>query len=374
MARKALVAVILAGIVAGIWQWSRPKVCHGNGEILYTDRDGTYQLLLGATTDRFQPVYEYTVDFEVDQDGRMPSRLYINHVVTGANAKEVFLQKVIRVTAELIQPEGKESPWHCTEPSQQDFAPEAALVSFLDFTGRSGEAELRWTLEMENGDTLYLHQNLKVEPIYARHFYPEDVPMDTTEALQALVDQLSDTVPEEEIIYLHLPPITYQGGLSITKRAVNLCGAEGDTPTVFTGSVQVKVQTDVKPICYFDHINFTGPGSGVGVSASTRVHLTDCRLSGWRTGLLGYGYTWVNAKGCVFADNTTGVHFNATGGTISDTRFWDNLFQNNGTAVLLEEVPGDESIKFDGSRFTGNGIDIDNRCGQAVKIDEVIFE
>ena len=51
-----------------------------------------------------------------------------------------------------------------------------------------------------------------------------------------------------------------------------------------------------------------------------------------------------------------------------------NLFQNNGTAVLLEEVPGDESIKFDGSRFTGNGIDIDNRCGQAVKIDEVIFE
>ena len=46
----------------------------------------------------------------------------------------------------------------------------------------------------------------------------------------------------------------------------------------------------------------------------------------------------------------------------------------NDTAVLLEDVPSDEPLNFQGCRFTDNGVDIDNRCGQPVEISQAIFE
>lgn len=42
--------------------------------------------------------------------------------------------------------------------------------------------------------------------------------------------------------------------------------------------------------------------------------------------------------------------------------------------MLLEEVPSDEPLNFQGCRFTDNGVDIDNRCGQPVEISQAIFE
>lgn len=59
---------------------------------------------------------------------------------------------------------------------------------------------------------------------------------------------------------------------------------------------------------------------------------------------------------------------------VSDDFYTNDVFQNNETAVLLERVSGDTSLKFYGSRFTGNGTDIDNRCGQALDLSDAIFE
>ena len=90
--------------------------------------------------------------------------------------------------------------------------------------------------------------------------------------------------------------------------------------------------------------------------------------------MLARDYAWFNADECVFEDNTVGFHFNAKTGTPSDTTYVDNIFRNNGTAVLLEQVPSDVSLEFPGSRFQGNGTDIDNRCDQALELDEAVFE
>ena len=54
--------------------------------------------------------------------------------------------------------------------------------------------------------------------------------------------------------------------------------------------------------------------------------------------------------------------------------FNDNHFLRNNTAVLLENVPTDIAMNLQGSRFTGNGVDIDNRCGQPLDISQAIFE
>ena len=69
-----------------------------------------------------------------------------------------------------------------------------------------------------------------------------------------------------------------------------------------------------------------------------------------------------------------GFHFNSTSNNPNDHMYSDNLFQNNETAVLLEEVPGSQTLYFDGTRFSRSAADIDNRCGREASIAEAIFE
>ena len=82
----------------------------------------------------------------------------------------------------------------------------------------------------------------------------------------------------------------------------------------------------------------------------------------------------MNVIDCQFRDNEVGFHFNSTGTSVSHSMYNDNLFRNNGTAVLLENVPTDIALDFRDSVFSGNGTDIDNRCGQALDISRAVFE
>lgn len=90
--------------------------------------------------------------------------------------------------------------------------------------------------------------------------------------------------------------------------------------------------------------------------------------------MLAYGDTWVSAQDCRFENNTTGFHFNAVSGTVTYYTYTGNEFLNNGTAVLLESVPGGSTLFFDDSLFDSNGTDRDNRCGQSVDISKAIFQ
>lgn len=104
---------------------------------------------------------------------------------------------------------------------------------------------------------------------------------------------------------------------------------------------------------------------------------------------LGVDYAPVLALFCPFSgclDEHTlfgaPVHRKAQGGAqvakliimVSNNFYSDDTFQNNGTAVLRERVSGDATLKFPGSRFTGNDTDIDNRCDQPLDLSEAIFE
>ena len=73
-------------------------------------------------------------------------------------------------------------------------------------------------------------------------------------------------------------------------------------------------------------------------------------------------------------NNPAGFHFNAVSDSSNDHMYSDNLFQSNETAILLERVPGDQALYFNGTRFSRNGTDIDNRCGHEVSIAAAIFE
>ena len=374
LARLGGVAVLLAAVVLGGFLFFRPRTYDAYGEVTYTDSDGTYQLLLAFQNDRFTPQAECTEQAELDGEYRIPSRLFINHVDTGANAGQMFLQKVAWVSSELIQPEDSPSPMVCSQPAYNSAAPDAALISLVDYTGRSGGAELVWTIRTDCGDTIRLRQRLTVEPIETYDYYWQEWPMDTIDQLQALVDRVTEEVPLPHVVNLHLPPVTYQGGLTIEGRPINLYGSAGEDGgrTAFTGTVRVAAQDG--PILYFYDLDFVGSGNGVGVSASARFWAENCIFTGWKTGVLGYGYAWVNVIGCTFQDNEVGFHFNSDGGYVSHTMFNDNSFLNNGTAVVLERVPTDVALNFQGSLFAGNGTDIDNRCNQSLDISKAIFQ
>lgn len=373
--RGALLVLVLGTLALSAYLYTRPKVYdNGAAEVIYTDDDGSYQLLLNYFGDRFQPMTDYSEELEEGTTSNKPSRLFINHVDTGVNAKEAFLRKVEAITVELLQGGDSPEPWQYTQPQASDYDLEAASRSILTYTDRSGDMELRWTIRMKNGDTIRLYQRMALGVVPTRHFYPEDVPMDTMDDLQALVDQVNETITSDVIVYIHLPAVTYEGSLLLEQRSMNLIGSEGPdgARTTFTGTLQATAQKGY--ICQFQNLRFTGDGEGVGVSASARINFSDCQFAGWRTGVLCYGSSWVNIKDSVFEDNTVGFHFNSASDNRNDHMYSGNLFRRNGTAVLLESVPGDQALYFEGTRFSRNGADIDNRCGHEVSIAAAIFE
>lgn len=370
--RILLPLLVICAVILTVWAVNRPKAYDGVGEVIYTDEDGTYQLAFAWPNDRYAPITEVWQNAEEGVDYRFPLRLYINHKDSGADAGQMFLQKVESVTAECVQPENSPSPWVCSEPAPHAAMPDAALITLNDFTAESGDTEEVWTIRMKNGDIITLRAAFRLNVIPAYHYGPGDAPMDTTEDLQNLIDQVSEMVEPEAVVYLHLPAVTYEGGLVIGQHAINLCGnTEGEGRTTFTGNVRVTANTSIN---YFDSLDFVGSGAGVGLSAAARVHVTNCSFTGWKAGVLAYGNTWVNVQTSHFEDNGIGFHFNAEGVSVTHTQYTGNEFVNNDTAILLESVPSDVTMHFAKCLFEGNGVDIDNRCDQSTDISQAIFQ
>lgn len=377
--RPALVFLAALLAAGAYWYGNRPQVIDpGGAELRYTLDGAEYQIVAGWIDNRFegaQTVYQPVEEKEMRYT--FPQALYINDPASGADAREPFLEQVERITAQFVRTDNPDRPWTCDEPvPRPDYVPGAVRITSIHFTAWSGEGDMVWEIEMKNGDLLRLRQHFVAKPYQVLRFTPEDTAMDTVEALQALVDSIPSRLSSKyNGVEITLPPVRYEGGLAVDGFNVTIYGSEdgAGNRTAFTGPVRVTGRD--RGISYLEHIDILGPGEGVGVSASARLHLTDCRVAGWRTGVLAYGdQVWINLRACTVEDNGVGFHFNAAGSSASRTIYDGNLFRRNGTAVLLERLPGVESISFPGCRFTENGTDIDNRCGQALDLEETIFE
>lgn len=370
-------AAVLAMLILAGWWIARPRVYdNGGAEVIYSTHTGSYRLCFAKDSAPDIALSETSAVSETNFDYRYPTQIYALHADSGELATEEFLSLVDAISAEVNTSDSYLSIT-CTDASRRlDYRPNAIALTYIDYrlviTGEH-EAEVVFTITMKNGDVIRLHQLQRYQGIAAYKFTPQDAPMNTIEELQALVDQLSETTDEESPIYFYLPPMTYEGGLTITDRSINLCGSVDSQGrrTTFTGPTQVSFQNFV---CEFSNIDFIGRGEGVGITAMTRVHLTNCRVSGWETGFLAAGNGWINTIETVLDHNTVGMHFNLTGAAVSSSFYSDNVFRNNGTAILLERIPSGTTLSFPGTRFLDNGTDIDNRCDQKLDISQAIFE
>ena len=365
-----LTLAVLAAVGTGLWLAFGPKAYDGCGEVLY----GDCQVLLTQSVDRYTPVPEMTISGEPEGQYRVPSRLFVNDAHTGEDASEAFLAQVEAVSAEFTGQEDSPSPFLCSQPAYNPGAPECPLISLIDFTGESGTAELVWTFSMKNGDTITLRQTYEVTPIPVYDYYPEDHPMDTAEELQALIDSISGLAEDLAVVNLHLPPVTYEGGITIRDRSLNLYGstAPDGGRTTFAGTVYILASH--AEISYLYDIDFAGSGGGTGLAGSAPFRTTNCTFTGWDTGVLAYGNSWANVIGCTFRNNSIGFHFDSTGEYANHSMYNDNLFEGNGIAVQLDNVPTDVALNFMGSVFRDNGQDIVNPCQQPLDTSKAIFE
>ena len=372
--RRAAVLAALVVLAAALYDCVTPDVYDRYGELTYTLDGNDYHLAVTFRSDP-TPEAEYTVPVEAEGRYDRASKLFITHVDTGVDAGRMFNQQISSAFVQVTQPSDSLSPVTWLQPEfQNDPATEGLLLSVLHFTGESrGPVEIAWTIHMKNGDTIILRQRLNLMPVDSLHYYPEDYPMDTIEDLQALVDRIQAEVPLPTVVHLHLPPVAYEGGLTIDKRAVNLFGSLGEDNrrTTFLGPVVYRPEEDPQGV--IQYIDFRGSGSGTGLTVEADCHVEDCGFSGWDTGLLIGGEDWADPVGCLFEDNGVGFCFDSGGSYVNANRFEGNAFLRNGTAVALLRVPGAKTLYFDGCRFEGNDADMVNPAGHPINISYATF-
>ena len=371
-----LAALIVIAAAAAIL-WNRfgayvPQEYDGVGEVYYASEDRTYQLLVAWPNDRCQSAPDIYQQGGPDDNYRWPSRWYVNDAATGADAWTEFEPLVEQVTVEVVQDENAASPLTATVPSHDDYSPDAAMVSYLDFTGSSGEPQVVWTVQMKNGDVIRVRQNIHISLILTHEYHWEDHPMNTLEELQSLLDDIAAQVNPFDEVLLYLPPVTYEGDLELQRSFEFHGSSEGDRRTTLKGSLTMLETGKYYWINYFYDMDFVGDGTNTGITALSKAWAIGCSFTGYQNGLLAQGGAWVNITECTFTGNEVGLFYNSTGQSATDDRYFNNTFTDNGTAVLLMNVPTDLTLYFDGTTFSGNGVNMDNRCGHSVDLSHAV--
>lgn len=371
------VCCLTAIAVFAIWFRFSPKTYDGMGEITYTDSDGTYQLVSNVSMDRYSPMAEIFQDAGEGDSYRFPLRLYINHKDTGMDAGGMFFQKVDYSELEIQQPGQSPRPVTASRPLPTDDIPEAARISYIEFSRLSqGPIQLIWVLHMNNSDTIRIRSNLVITPVHTFQYDAGNADLSDSQALQALIDRLARETSRKDTVNITLPPITYEEPVTLHSRAFNLTGTQKENQrTTFTAGILIQASDETSGwISCLTDIDFIGSGGGTAISSSSQLRTQNCHFMNWETALLAYGEAWVNTIDCIFENNTTGLYYNVIGGIHDDTRFTGNTFRNNQTAVILEHVATDIRMDFGDCLFEGNQTDIDNRCNQSVNIQKAIFQ
>ena len=377
--KLAYVMAILTVIgfsILGIQLYYAPKTYITDGsEIIYSDADGNYRIFLswtGGSGTLREGVGEHTVLLAGGEQSTHPARLYVYDIDHDVNLNREFAEKIARAEIEII-PQNDSEPVEVFEPGYNSDFPYCAQVAVVLYNAFSGTNDVKWTLQMKNGDRIILQQRLTVLKQKTAEYTADAWPMNTIEELQELLRHIEETESPDTVVTVYLPPVIYTGGLHFTERSYKLVGSTiGEQQTTFTGGFTVSLR---KPqVAEFENICFIGSGSGTGITASEGVILLDCRVSGWEIGAEAREGAWVAAFGTVFENNGIGLQFNSTTSSMSYATYEMDSFLNNGIGVSLLRVPKTEALNFPNCVFSGNGTDIDNPASRTVNTQDAIFD
>lgn len=351
-----------------------PLTVTGEGQVVYQDRDGIYQLTVsinegGTLPWAATPYIENTI--APRQSYRYPAQLLIYRNGYDPVIQDEFLSKVLSCTVIAIPEEGGQA-MTCTTPAPDGDFPKAALVSHISYSGKSLLNEIKWTFLMKNGDTIHLSHQIKSSELQEVNYYFEETPMNTIEQLQQLLDTLSQELDSDVVVNLYLPAVTYDGGISLNRRAINLYGSSSNgAQTTFRGSLSV--QTHQPAPSNFHNIHFAG-NEEVGVLAGAAVYLENCTFSGWKTGLKTVSGGSFILHNCLFENMRVGAQYATNQYHYFSPVFNDCIFRNNGIGFWLSELPTDATLCFPGCVFEENGINIQNDTGHSLDLSSALYQ
>lgn len=357
-----LVAAVLLGLVKMV----QPKTYTGQGSLTYTDRDGTYELVLGDAGSRYEPTAVYTVHTPLGEEYRRNTNLFINEKNTGSDVTELFIHnKIMSQQVEVVPDEPTDHGVTLEEPFLVNVTGLGiAFQSNIRWTGSSPDVTIRWTLQMKNGDTLCLEQRQMVEPLELRQYTAEDLPMENLEQLQQSINQLTKELPPDVVVEVCLPPVEYVGTLNLSGPSIRLYGSRnGDQCTTIRGGIRVEGRGyNANRV---GDIDFRGPGVGLQVTAPVKV--SGCSFQGYGTAMAVWGSDWVELYNCLLTDNTVGLSLAAEMGknTVEKCRF-----AANGTGILLPTGNPAALVEVRNCVLEQNSVNVDNQGGFALNLTD----
>lgn len=365
--------IVLLGGVAAL-QYHKPQTLEGGASLQYSDKGSDWYLMLSFSVESGITEHVQGEQSETIAEGMwsaLPCQLYVFDKKTGKLAWEEFTEKVASCEVETV-PEENARKMEYVEPVHNESFPDAAYVSDINYTADCGTNEIRWTLKMKNGDTISMKYLLHITKLDAVTYYPEDTKMDTEEDLQALLTDIKENVAEQTVVFLYLPPVTYEGDFAFENHTFAIYGGnDAEGMTTFTGTVMLKSNkgqyTDV------NGIQFRGNG-GTGLKAYSMTTLNECSFEGWDVGADAENGSWIGAMNCTFEGNKIGMQFNTSSSSGTSAAYLNNTFRKNGTAVQINSLPGTEVLDFSGCVFSGNETDIENRDEHPVDTTGATFD
>ena len=358
---RLAVLILIAVSVAGLMLWSRhrPGEYSGGADISYRG----WHLLLrntSADTSHWTTSQEtYSRSLMPGTQAAVPLQLYVYDEESEENVAEAFLKDLEKSEIKAVpRPSGEEM--ECSRPGRNNSFPKAALVSDILFSTDCGTNDIEWSCSMKNGDTIVLHETIEIKALEDRTLTWEEIPLTTSGEVQAAIDSAE---AGDALVTLVLAPDTvYEGDLRINEKVVCLTGSEG---SVLEGMVSVGTM-EPQPVI-IENITFEGQGSGIVGTAPFFVQ--GCTFTGCRTAVCADNGSWPIVYDCAFRSCQAGIRFNSEETRAKSALYSGDSFVENETAVLLERVPGDTKLHFEGCVFEGNGIDIDNRTEVEVVVE-----
>lgn len=336
----------------------------------YTAGDGReYHVFTAMTPNPYDPTTPVGYCCRLIPDGSgndFPATVMVQDATTQEDCPEDFAALLDSWDVTVSAPEGvgRVSLW---EAELETADTPALLYRRLWGDNTCTHNEIVWTLRMKNGDVLILTQTIELLPQEVRTYSTADTPLDTAEQLQALLDDIAGACDADTSVTVYLPEVTYDAPITVGC-AVELVGSG----TTFTAPITVAPlkNTDLtRAFVRFRQINFTGDGSGTGITAAAPTYLEESRVTGWAVGGEAVTGGWLYLRGSHVADCGVGIRYNSAYSS-SYTYFADKMtFVQNGTALELLCMPPRAYAVLEDCRFRGNDVDVANPGGYRIEVN-----
>ena len=169
--RKALIGCAALAVLAfcfGLYRgYHAPKTYEGGSTMTYADGEETYDLVLSfdrpeTSEERAKSMPNRTVTARAGENWGVFSYFYAYPAGEVTAVYEEFMSKVESYSFVGVPAEGSAKP-DTTEPAHMEDRAFATLAANAFVTTETEMAELIWTFEMKNGDTIVLKQELYTE-------------------------------------------------------------------------------------------------------------------------------------------------------------------------------------------------------------------